>query len=160
MGALGRPARPRAMTIMTIMTKSRYAKPRTAPWTVAEAKARFSEVVDRIFISVGTIAELRRGVQLLPEGKRRRQLDAWVVDDIPGRFASRIIDVDQAIAEAWGAMSAVAQKSARNPSAIDALLAATARVRECVLITCDRHDFEPFGIDLFDPWSESPGKPA
>lgn len=32
---------------MTIMTKRRYAKPRAAQWTVAEAKAKFSEVVER-----------------------------------------------------------------------------------------------------------------
>jgi toxin FitB len=109
---------------------------------------------DRIFISVATIAELRRGVQLLPDGKRRRQLHEWVVDEIPARFASRIVDVDQVIAEAWGEMSAAAQKSARSPSEIDALLAATAKVRDCVLVTRDVHDFEPFNIELFNPWAD------
>lgn len=32
---------------MTIMVRKRYAKPREARWTVAEAKARFSEMVER-----------------------------------------------------------------------------------------------------------------
>jgi prevent-host-death family protein len=35
------------MTRMTIMTKKRYPRARAAQWTVAEAKARFSEVVER-----------------------------------------------------------------------------------------------------------------
>lgn len=35
------------MTIMTIMVRKRYPKTREPRWTVAEAKARFSEMVER-----------------------------------------------------------------------------------------------------------------
>lgn len=107
---------------------------------------------DRIFISVATLAELRRGVQLLPDGKRRQTLDDWVTHAVPARFAGRILAVDQAVAERWGHASAVAQKSGRTPSEIDALLAATAIVHGCVIVTRDLKDFEPFGVELVNPW--------
>lgn len=107
---------------------------------------------DSIFISVGTLAELKRGVHLLTEGKRRQALDDWLVHDLPMRFGSRIFEVDQTVASAWGRMSAAAQRSNRDPSEIDALLAATAKVHDCVIVTRDAKDFFVFDVEVIDPW--------
>lgn len=107
---------------------------------------------DSTFLSVGTLAELRRGVHLLADGKRRQALDEWVVHQLPMRFGFRIFDVDQAVASAWGCMSAVAQRSNRSPSEIDALLAATAQVHDCAIVTRDAKDFSVFGVEVIDPW--------
>jgi toxin FitB len=56
---------------------------------------------DRIFISVISLAELRRGIERLPAGNRRSRLDAWFQEEAPQRFAGRILLVDRAVAEAW-----------------------------------------------------------
>lgn len=52
---------------------------------------------DRTFISVISLAEIRKGVQLLPEGVRREALAAWLADDLPNRFSGRILPVDAPI---------------------------------------------------------------
>ena len=57
---------------------------------------------DRAFISVASIAELRRGIALMAEGRRRAALAAWLAADLPARFAGRILPIDPAIAECWG----------------------------------------------------------
>ena len=44
---------------------------------------------DRVFISVASIAELKRGVALMDDGRRRDALIAWLNDDLPARFAGR-----------------------------------------------------------------------
>src|SRR6478735_2829747 len=66
---------------------------------------------DRAFISVASIAELRRGIALMAEGRRRAALAAWLAADLPARFAGRILPIDPAIAECWGYMMAQARRS-------------------------------------------------
>ena len=41
---------------------------------------------DRVFISVISLAALRRGVERLPAGNRRSRLDAWFQEEVPQRF--------------------------------------------------------------------------
>ena len=61
---------------------------------------------DEIFLSVLTIGELRRGVELI----RRRdatsadRLDAWLAEVASGH-ADRILPVDAVVAERWGRLS-------------------------------------------------------
>jgi predicted nucleic acid-binding protein len=37
---------------------------------------------DRVFISVASIAELRRGIALMDDGRRRAALAAWLANDL------------------------------------------------------------------------------
>jgi len=51
---------------------------------------------DRTFISVASIAELRRGIALMDDGRRRAALTAWLAVDLPARFSGRIFAIDPA----------------------------------------------------------------
>jgi predicted nucleic acid-binding protein len=42
---------------------------------------------DRAFISVASIAELKRGIALMNDGRRRDALSAWLAEDLRARFA-------------------------------------------------------------------------
>ena len=42
---------------------------------------------DRTFVSVVSLAELRRGVALMDKGRRRDALSAWLAHDLLERFA-------------------------------------------------------------------------
>lgn len=107
---------------------------------------------DRVFISVVTLAELRYGVEKLPHGARRKRLDAWLSHDIPGRFEARILPVDAAIADAWGAVTARRDAIGRPIGSLDAFIAATARRHDLALVTRNTADFEGLGLRLIDPW--------
>ncbi|HKZ73859.1 MAG TPA: PIN domain-containing protein, partial [Steroidobacteraceae bacterium] len=54
---------------------------------------------DRVFLSVATLAELRHGIERLPAGNRRKLLDDWLRDELPLRFESRILSVDETVAD-------------------------------------------------------------
>jgi predicted nucleic acid-binding protein len=54
---------------------------------------------DRAFISVASIAELRPGIALMEEGRRRTALAVWLAQDLPARFVGRILPIDPSIAE-------------------------------------------------------------
>ena len=109
---------------------------------------------DRVFLSVASIAELRRGVALLDEGRRRSALAAWLANDLPARFGGRILPIDQEVAERWGDLMAESRKTGTALSVMDGFFAATALARELTLVTRNVKDFAPFGVSLLNPWDD------
>ncbi|MEZ2224471.1 type II toxin-antitoxin system VapC family toxin [Rhizobium sp. RCC_161_2] len=109
---------------------------------------------DRSFISVVSIAEIRRGVTLMDQGRKRDALAAWLTDDLPQRFERRVLLVDASIALAWGDLMDHAKRKGRGLSSMDGLIAATAIAHQLTLATRNIKDFQDLGIDLIDPWVE------
>jgi predicted nucleic acid-binding protein len=109
---------------------------------------------DRAFISVASIAELRRGIALMDDGRRREALAAWLAVDLPARFSGRILPIDPAIAERWGDLMAQSRREGFALSVMDGFFAATALVSELVLATRNTKDFAPLGVPLFNPWTD------
>jgi predicted nucleic acid-binding protein len=109
---------------------------------------------DRAYISVASIAELRRGIGLMDDGRRRAALAAWLRNDLPARFSGRILPIDSAIAERWGELMARARKDGVALSVMDGFFAATALVYGLVLATRNAKDFAPFGVPMLNPWSD------
>jgi toxin FitB len=107
---------------------------------------------DRAFISVVSLAEIRRGVALMEDGRRRAALADWLVRDLPDRFAGRILDIGQKTAFAWGDLMAKAKRRGIGLASMDGLLAATALAHDLTLATRNTKDFQNLGVMLFDPW--------
>jgi hypothetical protein len=59
-------------------------------------------------------------------------------------------------AEEWGRVVARSQASGRPIGAMDAFLAATARLRDLTLVTRNLADFDAAGVRLFNPWPDGP----
>ncbi|MBH5402898.1 type II toxin-antitoxin system VapC family toxin [Bradyrhizobium sp. CNPSo 4010] len=110
---------------------------------------------DRAFISVASIAELRRGIALLEDGRRRTALAAWLAHDLPARFAERVMPIDQTVAERWGDLMAQSRRSGVALSVMDGFFAATALVNDLTLVTRNVKDFAAFGIPLLNPWDDA-----
>src|SRR5258705_3702053 len=106
---------------------------------------------DRAFISVASIAELRRGIALMAEGWRRAALASWLAVDLPARFAGRILPIDPAVAERWGNVMAQARRSGFGLSVMDGFFASTALVHALVLPTRNTKDLRPLGVRSFRP---------
>ena len=66
---------------------------------------------EMLYLSAITIRELRKGLTVMPEGKRRSQLQEWFTADLVPLFGARILPVTQAIAERWGTLSGQRQIS-------------------------------------------------
>ncbi|WFU06485.1 type II toxin-antitoxin system VapC family toxin (plasmid) [Rhizobium sp. CB3171] len=107
---------------------------------------------DRSFISVVSIAEIRRGVALMDSGRKRDALTEWLAQDLPQRFEHRVLPVNEPVAVAWGDLMGLAKRNGRGLSSMDGLIAATAIAHNLALATRNIRDFEGFGIELVDPW--------
>jgi predicted nucleic acid-binding protein len=106
---------------------------------------------ESLFASVLTGAEIRRGIELLPLGKRRTQLEHWL-DDLLISFEGRLLPVTHAIGNRWALLSAQAQRRGMPLASFDGLIAATAVEHHLTLVTRNVKDFANFGVEILNPW--------
>ena len=108
-----------------------------------------------LFLSVFTIGEVRKGIDLLPDvDPRRAALQSWLDHDLRVRFAGRLLAFDDAVAERWGQLEAHAKRRRLTLPTIDAQLAATALHHGLTFVTRNTAHLRPTGVSLFNPWSE------
>lgn len=106
---------------------------------------------ENLFISTVTIAEIRRGVLEMPEGRKRDALDIWFrgPEGPQSLFAGRILPFDDQAALIWAGLMAEGTKAGRPRSAFDMLIAAVAGANDCVLVTDNERDF--FNVPFINP---------
>ncbi len=107
----------------------------------------------QLYLSVITVGELQKGVSKLPPGRRRTELENWLEGDLLNRFQGRILGIDTATAGVWGVMLGEAEGRGRPLPVIDTLIAATAKVNRCAVVTRNEADIEPSGIPIVNPWT-------
>jgi len=107
---------------------------------------------DCLFLSVITIAEIRKGIEEIGAGRRRDSLTAWLYDELAVRFEDRILDVNLAIASVWGKIMARSEELGTNLGAIDGFFAATAEAYDLTFVTRNTKDFAKLGLMLLNPW--------
>jgi predicted nucleic acid-binding protein len=105
-----------------------------------------------LYLSVLTLGEIRKGAAILPQGKRRTYLESWLELDLQVRFSGRILDIDNAVSDRWGWLSAEAQRQGRPLSAIDGLLAATAIHHNLTIVSRNVSDFTHTHALVLNPW--------
>lgn len=105
-----------------------------------------------LFVSVITIGELHRGIEKLPESKKKKRLHKWVTYDLKQRFENKIIDFDLQTATIWGKIQANSELLGQTLPAIDALIAATGISHDLIVVTRNTKDMEISGVDLLNPW--------
>jgi predicted nucleic acid-binding protein len=119
--------------------------PRVNSWVSTQENAA-------LHISVITIGELRKGMSILPVGKRRSTLESWLENDLVPLLMARVLPVTQAIADRWGNLSARRQIAGRPLSMADGLIAATALENGLTLVTRNVRDYEDLGVTILNPW--------
>ena len=102
-------------------------------------------------LSVLTWGEIEKGIHTLPAGSDRAQHEAGL-KALRLRFAGRILDVNGAIADKWGALLGESERKGKTLPAVDNLIAATAAVHGLTLATRDTKDISP-AVSVFNPFA-------
>ncbi|HWO24330.1 MAG TPA: type II toxin-antitoxin system VapC family toxin [Kofleriaceae bacterium] len=129
---------------------SELMKPRPSRKVISWAESTAETLM---YLSVITIGEVRKGIDLLgDDDPKRAALQSWLDRDVRIRFAGRLLAFDDGVAERWGQLEALAKKRRLTLPTIDAQLAATALHHGLTLVTRNTADIAPTGVPLFDPW--------
>jgi predicted nucleic acid-binding protein len=111
-----------------------------------------AQVMETLFLSAITVAELRAGVALLPAGKRRSGLQENLETRVLPLFAGRVLPFDLACTEAYAALMARARVAGLAIAAADGYIAAIAATSGFAVATRDTGPFEAARVAVINPW--------
>jgi predicted nucleic acid-binding protein len=128
---------------------SEIRKPRPHPKVV-----RFvaEQPLDLLYVSTVTFAEIRFGIELLPDATRRAELHAWLTHKVRPLFAQRVLDVTQDVLFKWRLLVEEGRKSGHTFSQPDLFIAATALHHGMTVVSRDTHEYDQAGVPVFNPW--------
>ncbi len=107
----------------------------------------------RLFLSVLSIGELRIGIAIQSDARKRGALETWLVSDLLSRFQGRILPFDLDVSQQWGRIEGRARLGAGKLPIVDSQLAATAIHHGLTLVTNNESDFSRTGASILNPWT-------
>lgn len=110
------------------------------------------QVVETLYLSSITLAEMRAGVEVLPRGKRRSFLREKLEHGVFPMFTGRILSFDQHCSVAYAEQVAICRKKGTALSKSDALIAAIAATNVMTVATRDTRPFVASEVAVINPW--------
>jgi toxin FitB len=102
-----------------------------------------------LYMSVVTVGELRRGVEIVRhrgDSAQTAALEAWLTA-VLSEFAQNILPVDEDIGQLWGRL-----RVPHPEHALDKLIAATGLIHDLIVVTRNVDDFSPTGVRVLNPF--------
>ena len=115
-------------------------------------RAFFSEVAaqgEALYLSVVSLGELRRGVELIRyrgDGRQADMLAAWLTD-VLDQYRNNILAFDMDAAQVWGRL-----RVPHGGHEINKQIAAIALVNGLTVVTRNTADFADTGVNLLNPF--------
>ncbi len=112
------------------------------------------------FISRVSLAEIRYGIENVPDPGFRAELEVWMRDGVLAWFGARVLDVDEAVLIRWRHLAVEARQDGHTYAQLDVLIAATALVHQLGVATRNVKDFVRTGVRILNPWEEAAASAA
>lgn len=110
-------------------------------------------ILDELYISAVTVAELRFGIDRLTHGSTQRaDLSEWLAHTIRPMFTNRVLPVSEDILFRWRVLMEEGRKTGHTFSQPDLIIAATALEHGLTVVTRDRSDYDRATVAVFNPW--------
>ena len=119
--------------------------PEVAAWVAAQPE-------EQLFTTSVCQAEILAGVAVMPDGRRRRGLEAAAKAIFASAFDGRILPFDETSAEFYAEIFATRRRAGKPTATTDLMIAAIARAQGADMVTRNTADFEGCGLTLINPW--------
>ena len=107
---------------------------------------------ETLYLTTVSLAKLLAGIEALPQGRRRLELEQAVTRQLMPLFEGRILSFDARAAEAFGKVQAGARAVGNTIGFADGAIAAIATSQGFALATRNVRDFRGAGVALINPW--------
>jgi predicted nucleic acid-binding protein len=108
--------------------------------------------LDSLFLSDIVIAEIRFGIEIAKDVRRRNQLGVWLDEVIRPMYAGRILPLTEAVLLRWRVMLETCRKRGSPVAEPDLMMAATAAEHRMTIVTRDTAPYRLFDLPVLDPW--------
>ena len=107
-----------------------------------------------LYTTAITLAEIRYGIERLPEGHRKNLLKA-TADEVFAAYEDQVLPFDASAAAEYAVIVTTRAAVGLPIDGFDAQIAAICRTHGAALATRNLTDFTNTGIDVIDPWQEA-----
>ena len=104
-----------------------------------------------LYLTSVSVAEIRLGVGILPEGKRKRELGAFF-ETLMRLYVGRILIFDLDAASRYAEVAVAARAVGRTLPTADGFIAAMAFARGYAVASRDKGPFLAAGLEVINPW--------
>jgi predicted nucleic acid-binding protein len=111
-----------------------------------------SQPLEGLFVSIVTFAEIRFGIELLPDAKRRSDLNDWLAHKVRPMFEQRVLAISEDVMFKWRLLVEDGRKAGHTFSQPDLIIAATAQHHGLTVISRDTKEYVAARVDVFNPW--------
>lgn len=109
------------------------------------------QLLETLYLSSITLAELLFGVGTLPAG-RRKQLLGQAVDNLEVQFKGRVLPFDLDAARRYAVLAVAAKMAGRGLPTPDGYIAAIAASRGFIVASRDTAPYSAAGVTVINPW--------
>jgi len=103
------------------------------------------------YLSVLTVGEISKGIHLLNESKKKRDLQNKLTL-LENDYQENILNIEIETIKIWGELLAISQRKGKSIPVSDGLIAATAKRHGLHIMTRNISDFNETGTMLINPW--------
>ncbi len=133
-----------------VLSELRRAKPerKVVDFVVAQP-------LDLLHVSSVTFAEIRFGIELVPDVARRVLLHDWLAHEVRPMFEQRVLEVSEDVMFKWRLLVEEGRRKGHTYSQPDLIIAATALNHGLTVVSRDEADYVRAGVPLFNPWTDA-----
>jgi predicted nucleic acid-binding protein len=117
------------------------------------------QLLDSLFVSEVTLAEIRFGIEQIEDPARRAELNDWLDRKLRPMFERRALPVTEDVILKWRLLVEEGRKARHTFTQPDLFIAATALRHGLIVVTRDTDDYKLARVPIFNPWTD-PEPPA
>ncbi len=122
-------------------------EPVVANWLRTQAR-------EELYTTAITLAEIRYGLERLPEGRRKRLMQT-TAEQVFVAFEQQVLPFDATAARHYALIASAREQAGAPIDGFDAQIASICRTYQAAVATRNLTDFHDTGIDIIDPWAQS-----
>jgi predicted nucleic acid-binding protein len=111
-----------------------------------------SQPLELLYVSTVTLAEIRFGIELVPNPARRSELTDWLTHKVRPMFEQRALEVTEDVMFKWRLMVEEGRKSGHTFSQPDLIIAATGLHHGLTVVSRDTSEYAKARVPVFNPW--------
>jgi toxin FitB len=113
-----------------------------------------AQPLELLYISTVTLAEIRFGIELLPDVAHRCELNDWLAHKVRPMFEQRVLAITEDIMFKWRLMVEEGRKVGHTFSQPDLIIAATGQHHGLTIVSRDTADYVKAQVTVFNPWTD------
>jgi len=118
-----------------------------------------AQPLELLYISTVTLAEIRFGIELLPDVARRSALNDWLAHKVRPMFEQRVLAITDDIMFKWRLLVEEGRKVGHTFSQPDLIIAATGQHHGLTIVSRDTADYVKAQVTVFNPWTDKLPEP-